>query len=134
MAASDPAVSIALSEVSPGRYHGTITPDQPGEFNLRVATDQASAEAPLLVSYPALYEFTRADPNRLVALAAVTGGRMLASEEQIFTRAEPRWVARALWQVWILAAFALFLADLIIRYASGLIGPRATKRDINGAG
>jgi hypothetical protein len=134
MAAADPAVSIALSEVSPGRYHGTITPDQPGEFNLRVATDQASAEAPLLVSYPALYEFTRADPNRLVALAAVTGGRMLASEEQIFTRAEPRWVARALWQVWILAAFALFLADLIIRYASGLIGPRATKRDINGAG
>jgi len=33
-------------------------------------------------------------------------------------------IARAAWQVWVLAAFVLFLADLIVRYASGLIGTR----------
>jgi hypothetical protein len=133
MAASDSAVSIPLSEVSPGRYRGRFTLDRSGEFSLRAAADQTVAEAPLLVSYPALYEFTRADPDRLVALATVTGGRVLATEEQIFTGGQPRWVARALWQVWVLAAFALFLADLAIRYASGLVGARAAKRSIKGA-
>jgi hypothetical protein len=113
-----------LSEVSPGRYHGSFTLDRVGEFNLRVATEQASAEAPLFVAYPALHEFTRADPSYLAALAAATGGRVLASEEQIFTGVQSRWVARAAWQAWVLAAFALFLADLIVRYASGLIGVR----------
>ena len=127
-------MALALSEVSPGRYHGRFTLDRPGEFNVRAVADQAAAEAPLLVAYPALYEFTRADPDRLAALAAVTGGRVLATEEQIFLGRESRWVARALWQVWVLAAFGLFLADLIIRYASGLIGARGTKRGMEGAG
>jgi hypothetical protein len=96
--------------------------ERPGEFNLRVASDQVTAETPLFVAYPAVYEFTRADPRRLAALAAATGGRVLASEEEIFTRSESRWIARAVWQVWVLAAFAVFLADLIVRYASGLSG------------
>jgi uncharacterized membrane protein len=132
--APEAEMPLALSEVSPGRYHGRFTLDRPGEFNLRAVADQAAAEVPLLVAYPALYEFTRADPDRMAALAAVTGGRALATEEQIFTGGEQRWVARALWQVWVLAALALFLADLTIRYASGLIGMRATKRGIKGAG
>jgi hypothetical protein len=63
----------------------------------------------------------------------VTGGRVLATEEQIFTGGQPRWVARSLWQVWVLAAFALFLADLLIRYASGLVGAPAAKRSTKGA-
>jgi hypothetical protein len=64
----------------------------------------------------------------------VTGGRVISIEDQIFAGGEPRWVARALWQLWVLAALALFMADLIIRYASGLIGPRGAKRGIEGAG
>jgi hypothetical protein len=119
-----PPLSLALSEVSPGRYHGSLTLDQTGEFNLRVAADQATADVPLFVAYPALHEFTRADPRRLAALAAATGGRVLASEEQIFAGRQSRWVARSAWQVWVLAALALFLADLIVRYAAGLIGIR----------
>jgi hypothetical protein len=133
-AASEPPTSLALSEVYPGRYHGRFTLDRPGEFNLRAVADQITAEAPLLVAYPALYAFTRADPDRLAALAAVTGGRVLASEEQIFAGGGQRWVGRALWQVWVLAALALFMADLIIRYASGLIATRGAKRGIKGAG
>ena len=123
--APDSAVSVALSEVSPGRYRGRFTLERAGEFNLRAVADQTSVEAPLLVAYPALYEFTRADPDRLAVLAGVTGGRVLTTEEQIFAGGgEQRWVVRALWQVWVLAALALFMTDLIIRYASGLIGTR----------
>jgi Mg-chelatase subunit ChlD/uncharacterized membrane protein len=130
----DGTVPFRLPEVSPGRYHGRFTLDGPGDFNLHIAADQAAAEAPLFVAYPALFGFSRADPNRLVALAAATGGRVLASEEQIFASVEARWVIRAVWQVWVLAAFALFLADLIIRYAPGLIGARTAKRGLKGAG
>src|SRR5216684_3781734 len=35
LAASDAAMPLALSEVSPGRYRGRFTLDRPGEFNLR---------------------------------------------------------------------------------------------------
>jgi hypothetical protein len=132
--AFEPPTSRALSEVHPGRYHGRFTLDRPGEFSLRAVADQTTAEAPLLVAYPALYALTRADPDRLAALAAVTGGRILTSEEQVFAGGGRRWVARALWQVWVLAALALFIADLIIRYASGLIGTRGAKRGIKGVG
>jgi uncharacterized membrane protein len=131
--APEAAKPVALSEVSPGRYHGHFTLDRPGEFNLHAVADQATAEAPLLVAYPALYAFTRADPDRLAALAAATEGHVIETEEQIFAGGEQRWVARALWQVWVLAALALFMADLIVRYASGLIGTRGTKRGIKGA-
>jgi len=124
-ATSSSALPVALAEVSPGRYGGQLTLDRAGAFNLRAVADQTAAERPLLVAYPALYEFTRADPDRLAALAAVTGGRVLTAENQIFSGGgETRWVARPLWQVWIVAAVALFMSDLVVRYASGLIGTR----------
>ena len=53
---------------------------------------------------------------------------------QILVGHEPRWVAHALWQVWVVTALALFMADLIIRYASGLIGLRGARRGVKGAG
>jgi len=121
--APDAAAPVVLVEVSPGRYQGRFTLDHAGEFNLRAVADQTTVEQPLHVAYPALYAFTRADPDRLAALAGATGGRVLTTEDQIFTGGgAQRWVAHALWQVWVLAALALFMADLIIRYASGLIG------------
>jgi hypothetical protein len=48
---------------------------------------------------------------------------VLADTEPIFAGGGRRWVAtRDGWRIWVLAALALFLADLIIRYASGLRG------------
>jgi hypothetical protein len=114
--------SFPLAETAPGQYHGHFTLDEPGDFVLRASADQATAEVPLAVAYPAIYRFTRADPDRLAALAMATGGRVLANEEQIFTAREWRLVARSLWQIWIAAALALFVAELVIRYVSGLIG------------
>jgi hypothetical protein len=121
-AAPDVQVSLALVETAPGQYHGHFLLDGPGEFVVRASADQETAEVPLSVAYPALYRFTRADPDRLAALATATGGRLLANEEQMFTGGAWRLVARNLWQVWVAAALALFMAELVIRYASGLIG------------
>ena len=87
-----------------------------------------TAEAPLHVAYPALYAFLRADPDRLAALAMMTGGRVLVGAEQIFVTSEWRWVTRAGWQIWVLIALALFLIDLIIRYASGSRGSKRQAR------
>jgi uncharacterized protein YegL len=124
---------LLLSETSPGRYQERFMPDGPGEYSLRAVADQAAAEAPFWIAYPAVYAFTRADPDRLMGLSAVTGGSVLTSEKQIFDGSEARWVARDLWQVWILAALALFMVDLMVRYAGGLIGTRAAKRGARGA-
>jgi Mg-chelatase subunit ChlD len=115
------SMEIALTETSAGHHIGHTSLQGTGDFVLRAAADRAKAETPLHVAYPAIYAFSRANPDRLVALAAMTGGRVLADTEPIFAGGERRWVAaRDSWKIWVLAALALFLADLIIRYASGL--------------
>jgi hypothetical protein len=116
---------IALAETLPGRYVGQVTLAGTGDFVLQATADKLTTEALLHVAYPALYAFQRADPERLAALAMMTGGRVLAGAEQIFVGGERRWVAREGWQVWVLLALGLFMLDLIIRYASGL---RASRR------
>jgi len=118
------STDVALTEVSAGRHVGRVTLEGTGDFVLRAVADRTTAEMPLLVAYPALYAFQRADPDRLAALAAMTGGRVLGGAEQIFLGGERRWVTRAGWQIWVLFALALFMIDLIIRYASGLRGSR----------
>jgi von Willebrand factor type A domain/Aerotolerance regulator N-terminal len=126
--APDAQTSLALAEVAPGQYHGHFLLDGPGDFVVRATADQATAEVPLSVAYPARYRFTRADPDRLAALATATGGRVLANEEQVLAGGAWRLVARNLWQVWVVLALALFMAELVIRYASGLIGRRRARR------
>jgi uncharacterized membrane protein len=122
------ASPLALVETTPGQYHGHFLLDGPGDFLLRASADQASAEVPLSVSYPAIYRFTRADADRLAALDMATGGDGLANREQLFPDGAWRLVARNLWQLWIAAALALFMAELVIRYASGLIGRRRERK------
>ena len=81
---------LTLAETSPGQYHGGWTLEQPGEFVVRATAEQTTAEAPLLVAYPALYALTRADPARLEALATVTGGRVLVLRGRDFREAANR--------------------------------------------
>jgi Mg-chelatase subunit ChlD len=116
-----PIAPLPLAEVSPGRYHGRVTLDQTGEMTLRFTAGETAAETPFFVSYPALYRFTAADPERLAALARATGGRILSGEDGIFAEENWRWTRQAGWPLWAALAFILFMVDLIIRYAPGLI-------------
>jgi uncharacterized protein YegL len=117
---------VALTETSAGHHVGRVTLEGTGDFVLRAAADRITTEAPLHAAYPALFAFLRADPDRLAALATMTGGRVLADAEQMFAGGERRWVTREGWKVWVLLTLALFLIDLIIRYASG---PRRSNRN-----
>ena len=119
------STDVALTEVSPGHHVGRVTLAGTGDFVLRAMADRATAEAPLHVAYPAVYAVQRADPDRLAALAGMTGGRILSGIEQIFAPGERRWVAHEARQIWIVLALVLFLIDLMIRYASG---PRGSLR------
>ncbi len=119
---------LPLLETSPGRYQRRLAVERTGEFVLRAAVEQSTVEKPFLVSYPALYDFPRADRDRLAALAMATGGRVLTGEEQIFGTGTRRWITRAGWPVWMLVALGLFMTDLIIRYGSGLIWTRQQGR------
>jgi Mg-chelatase subunit ChlD/uncharacterized membrane protein len=127
-AAFPPAAPLPLAEMSPGRYRGRLTLDQTGEMTLRFAAGETAVETPLLVSYPALYRFTAADPGRLAALALATGGRILSAEDGIFAEENWRWTRRAGWPLWAAIAFMLFMIDLITRYAPGLIRFRRLQR------
>jgi uncharacterized protein YegL len=111
---------VALTETSAGHHVGRVTLEGAGDFVLRAAADRITAETPHHAAYPALYAFLRADPDRLIELATMTGGRVLADAEEIFVGGERRWVIHEGWKVWALLALALFLIDLIIRHASGL--------------
>jgi uncharacterized protein YegL len=120
------STEVALTETSTGHHVGRVTLEGAGDFVLRAAADRITAETPLHAAYPAVYAFPRADPDRLAALATMTGGRVLAGAEEIFAGGERRWVTHEGWKVWVLLALGLFLIDLIIRYASG---PRGSKRN-----
>jgi uncharacterized protein YegL len=119
------STNVALTEVSPGHHVGRVTLAGTGDFVLRATAERATAEAPLHVAYPAVYAVQRADPDRLAAVAGMTGGRILSGIEQVFAPGERRWVAHEARQIWILLALALFLLDLMIRYAAG---PRGSLR------
>jgi uncharacterized protein YegL len=123
-----PAAPLRLVEAEPGLYRGHVTVDQAGEISLRFTTGESAVAMPLLVSYPAVYRFTAADPDRLAALARATGGRVLADEEEIFAEGNWRWARTAAWPLWTAAAFILFMIDLTIRYAPGLIRFRRLRR------
>jgi Mg-chelatase subunit ChlD len=112
-----PPAPLRLGEVSPGRYRGRFTLDHTGEMSLRFAAGETAVETPLLVSYPALYHFTAADPDRLAALALATGGRILSAEDGIFIDGAWRWTWRTGWPLWAAIAFILLMIDLILRYA-----------------
>jgi Mg-chelatase subunit ChlD len=119
---SSPSTKVALTETSAGRYFGQVTVQGTGDFVLQAAADRVTAEVPLHIAYPALFAFSRATPDHLMALAAQTGGRILTDAEQIFAGSERRWVTAEGWKIWVLAALVLFLIDLAIRYSSGLRG------------
>src|SRR5205085_4951320 len=78
------STEVALTETSAGRYQGHAILPGSGEFVLRAGAAGMTVERPVHIAYPAAFDFLRADPERLAALAAVTGGRILGGDSQIF--------------------------------------------------
>ncbi len=104
-----------------------IAPVAPGTLRVKITAGDQSADAAVLVAYPARYDFSRADPATLLEIAAASGGAVLSPGAPIAT-AETRWMARPGWGVWALLALALLMADLVVRHAHGLLQRRRRER------
>jgi len=93
----------------------------PGSHAFTVTSGDLAEAAVFHVPYPARLDFSRANPDSLTALAAATGGSVLA--DGAATEATgTSWVLRPQWVGWALIALALFFLDLGIRYAPSLLG------------
>ena len=136
--AEEPARSLTLAEVAPGLYRGTFPAEEPGRYRVRVAAgdnalaktvdDDAPFEAverEVYLGYPARYAFGTQDTEsieRLQALAAATGGRVLLGDEPLFVSTAPRyWHWQPAWPFWTLLALALLVTELVLRYAPRLL-------------
>ena len=71
--------------------------------------------------YPARFDFSEANPWRLEALAAATGGGVVEAGADLF-RSSAVWQTRPGWWLWTLVALVLFMIDLTIRHAPRLLG------------
>lgn len=127
---SNSATTIVLEEAGHGRYEGTFPVTEPGAYRVDVTAGELTREAMMYVAYRARFDFGRADFDKLQALAAATGGKLLLGNEPIFGD-ERLWVARPGWRLWTVVALMLLLVDLTIRHAPGLLGlkrrPRGTE-------
>lgn len=74
-------------------------------------------ELPVLVPYAASLDHSAANPQRLEALAAATGGSVI-TERDLSPQREVRWVTAPDPVPWLLAGLAAFLAALFLRYGS----------------
>ncbi len=116
-----PGTSVSLSESSPGHYQGVFAATQTGSYVVEVKADDLSRSASVYVGYPARYDFVRSDFDKLQAVAAATGGKLLLGDKPVFDDAR-HWVAQPEWRLWTALALILFMLDLAIRHAPGLFG------------
>lgn len=118
---------LALQQVAPGRYEATFTPTAAGAYLIRVAggggTEAAVAQtAGWVLSYSPEYRSLPAEPQTLVALADLTGGRDLtglAPDEAgaaVFAHDLPRQATtRPIWPWLTLLAVLLLPLDIAAR-------------------
>ncbi len=117
---------IELVEETPGRYRGALPVQGDGLQRARVSAGDQSAEVETFVGYPAAYDFGRADIDAAIAVATATGGILTADADG--TAPAKVWVAAPAWRPWLVAMLVLLTADLVIRYAPGLLGLGARRR------
>ena len=118
--------TVDLKEVGPGHYEGQFAVAAPGAYQVDVKSEDPFSPpmlgtAMLYVSYPAQFDFVRADFDKLRALATATGGKVLIGDQAIFT-GKLQWVAWPVWRLWAVVALLLFMLDLAVRHAPNLLG------------
>ena len=112
---------VPLKQVAPGRYRGSFEAEDEGAYLVGVARRQeekmvGSEVGSLVVPYSPEHRVLEADEALLRGLALSTGGGVLEEASQAFRL--PRKTVRALKEAWpwiLLATFALFFVELILR-------------------
>jgi hypothetical protein len=123
---------LALVEDKSGRYRGTFSAVPPGMHSITVTAGDRVATAAVNVAYPARFDFSRATGDKLIAVAAATGGAIRPAGQPL-PAAGSIWVTRPGWRIWVLAALALLMIDLAVRHAPTLFRLRRNARGPAGA-
>jgi Mg-chelatase subunit ChlD len=114
-----------VRQSAPGRYEAHVPLTDFGSFTLRAELARRDGEGskPVAVSYghvshPYPDEYARFEPNLtlMTQLAAVGGGKLDATAQQLFDPAGQRVVRREpLWPKFLLVALGFFVLDLLMR-------------------
>jgi hypothetical protein len=113
--------TVRLAETGAGRYEGMLVATEAGDYTIRVEGGGQSRERSFHVAYPAILDFTAREPERAAALAAMTGGRDFTDGTWAPGESRSGWTWHAGWPAFTMLALVLFLLDLMIRYAPGLL-------------
>jgi uncharacterized membrane protein/Mg-chelatase subunit ChlD len=117
-------VEVPLVQTRPGRYEARFSMSKPGAYPVDVLQYDShqqvvrSETTGVVVSYPAEYRDFGVNESNLVALAAATGGRVVASPADSYNRAGLDFIGAEsipLWQWLLLLATILFPLDVAIR-------------------
>jgi hypothetical protein len=125
IAASPAALPVSLRRTSHGSLQGELSGAVPGDYRVTLQSGDQLAEALLYVPFPASEDYTRADPDRIAALATMTGGRVLGRGETPFPAAARRFEWRAGTPFWVLLTLLLFAFHLLLRYVPEWLGAAA---------
>ena len=119
---------VQLEQIGPGRYEGSFPAREEGPYTVTVYAERRDegaepvepAAAGAVVSYPEEFRITSPDPSLLYRLAWATGGLIVRDDPRaLFDHPNPARRPRPL-APWLVAfAFALFFADVVLRYAPG---------------
>jgi Ca-activated chloride channel homolog len=112
LVASDGAsIPLSFNQTAPSHYVASVPALAQGIYDYTVSDGTTSNTGLLAVPYPAEYRQGQPEDTTLGALAAATGGRVLAAGEE--ASLEMDWIA--LWWWLALASLLCFLAQVVLR-------------------
>ncbi len=113
---------VEMVQVAPGRYEAEFKPAEEGAYLIRVAAETGEAGTAgqttgWVLSYSPEYRSLSADPNALVRLASMTGGRVAQADPSVaFDHDLPsQRMANPIWPELLLLAVLLLPLDIAIR-------------------
>ncbi len=122
MSRPDSDGEVAMEHIGAGTYQATVADAAVGTQSFVVTYGDVTTEVSSYVGYPARLNFARAEPAVLAALAAETGGQVF-SGDPLAGATDTVWEFAPSWRPWALAGLIIFLLDLVVRYAPGLLAP-----------
>jgi Ca-activated chloride channel family protein len=117
-------IEVPLAQTRPGHYQARFSIDKPGAYPVDVLQYDASQKVTrtetsgVVVSYPEEYRSFGVNQEKLTAVSAVTGGRVLHDPAEAFDRSGLDFAgeqALPLWIYLLLLAVLLFPIDVAIR-------------------
>ena len=113
--------TLALKMIAPGRFAAAFIADGPGNVLASVELESQRAEAALHIEAPALLSPRSRQPELLKVMALATGGAVMSRQQAQEMAGEREISFSPQWRFWLLLALVLFLFDLTLRHAPGLL-------------